>query len=247
MRKLALSQKDMSQAGTEPVIDSFVHSTDVDTVTVTEHPAAAAHSMTLVHVSSPSDIERGFGIIPDTVESPARFIDVHMADKWVSDAERQCLPETMGSRSIPECVSFHETSPTNVGNTLSEDIISTPMQLSFQHGSECSTQSPEGMLFSQSPPCSIGNTLFDDIDWSPVHCAQIDAKMPNAEAFLGQNWLEEHQKSLKNAFLGILTQNIEIPSLSVQKVIYDPPPRGPKYRWFPKMCKWRPGYPPLGP
>ena len=36
-----------------------------------------------------------------------------------------------------------------------------------------------------------------------------------------------------------------IPSLSVPKVIYDPP-SGPKIPMVPKMWKWRPGYP-LGP
>ena len=72
-------------------------------------------------------------------------------------------------------------------------------------------------------------------------------EMPNSEPFWGQRWLEEHQKSLKNAFLGIPTQNMEIPSLSVPKVIYDPPPSGPKIPMFPKMCKWRPGYPPWAP
>ena len=69
------------------------------------------------------------------------------------------------------------------------------------------------------------------------------SEKPNAEVCWGQNWLEEHQKSLKVAFLGIQTQNMAIHSSSVPKVIYAPPPSGPKIPMVPKMWKWRPGYP----
>ena len=70
------------------------------------------------------------------------------------------------------------------------------------------------------------STSVDDANWMPIAPfpssmpalslppnESYDAKMcisvmPNAEAFWGQNWLEEHQRSLKDAFLGIPTQNM---------------------------------------
>ena len=63
----------MAQDGTAPASTPDVHS-----LSGTDPPSLSARlPMALVHVSPPSDFERGFGFTLDAVESLASLIDVH--------------------------------------------------------------------------------------------------------------------------------------------------------------------------
>ena len=138
-----------------------------------KRPDPAVISVALVHVSPPSDIERGFEVNLDNNESLTRYIDIPMADKCVPGAEEPCLGQTEGQSVSTEVVLLSRSLPEKMGNALPGDVILTPSQLSHQHGSECSNVSPEGTPLSNTPPCSIVNNIFENIDWSPVHCVQI--------------------------------------------------------------------------
>ena len=129
MRRLALSQGDGSQDGTEPARDAIVQC-PIDSDTPTSPSPAAADSIGLVHVAR---IDRGSGI-------PSEIND--FGQEMHCDQSKTCEGSQMppeGSDISPGSVTFPRSSPTCVGNSLSEDIILTPMQLSYQHGSECST------------------------------------------------------------------------------------------------------------
>ena len=210
----------MSQSGTEPEIDSCVHSPIQDTVTVTPQPETAPMALVSDDISdkdrvSPSEFgffdqemnsEHPEGYAACLVSTGAQVYHQSSVEKRISNSDCQCF----------------------------EDVW-TPIPLYL------SPSLPPGDLPFSLPEVPQGETSMC------VHGAQpFHAETPNAEALWGQNWLEEHQKSLKNAFLGLPTQNMKIPSLSVPKVIFDPPPRGPNYRWFPKCGNGGPGTP-LGP
>ena len=166
MRKLVLSQKDMSQDGTEPAIDSFLQSLSPDTVTVTAQPDSA--SMTLMHA-----LDFGFdadqGVISefgDMRSVTCEYSEQSVSKKGLDDGTSQQVWHS-------------EVESGNYG--LGSDMVSKSPPCNADWSpilpSSLPPVLPPGNLPLSLPETSIGETSMC------VHGAQpFHAEMPNAEA-----------------------------------------------------------------
>ena len=255
----------MEQTGPAPACAPIVHHRTASN-SDTSPPSSLNATMALVRdviLDTSGVVPSDFGVSQSEIhcDESQRYVgDQIPAD--TPDPKRHLSFQTEVSDICPNSlgdVPFSRSPPCSIGNDIDWSPIlpsSSPSVLPSGdlplHLLDPSVSSKSPLLvqsFGAEMSISPGSNMAENCqvgdDTPPgAQLTTFHPEMPNAEAFWGQSWFEEHQKSLKNAFLGIPTQNMEIPLLSVPKVIFDPPPRGPKYRCFPKCANGGPGTPP---